>query len=132
MNKSEELAKLLGIKSKIRQIVLSCKQCQYKSCANCPNTEIAECPVITKKVYPDFTNPSNFVKLLEMKTGIAGKTIGWEVEQEWIEFGEGESLIFDRKTFLKHLLTYLIKYDNENESIKQQAQQIEWEWQNDN
>ena len=113
MNRSEELCKLLGIepKTEVTQIGQSLGFC---------NTTI-------KKIYPDLTKPSNFVKLLEDI-----KIDGIEL-CDWLICYSGS--FCNRQDFIDSLIGLIEEYTNiiggltqDIKKIKQQAQQIEWEY----
>jgi len=112
-NKSEELCKLLGISKQ---------------------KEISNGVDFTGKyetVYPDFTKPSNFVKLIELQVSkklIVGRYLqgsgnyGVPFSNQW----------YDRESFFIILTDYLSRTDkcfarNRNKIIYQ-AQQIDWEY----
>ena len=120
MNKSEELAKLLGIEP-IK------KDCPHRGCRN----HITHpCEVCNNRrfinIYPDFTKPYNFVKLLEYLIEVTG--IRFTKEMTTIGLGIGDD-------FQSALLDYLIQLSNgkgeyqiQYKRVKQQAQQVNWEW----
>ena len=104
MNRSEELCKLLGIvpKTEVTQIGESLGFC---------NTTI-------KKVYPDLTKPSNFVKLLDLLNAyldIRCDCLMAVVPQ-----------IIDKAIFLAS--TNSSRFIEKKDKFKKQAQQIEWEY----
>lgn len=126
MSKSEELAKLLGIKPQIDdkmvctamsfQKIKSCKQCEYQ----CKH-----------KIYPDFTEPSNFVKLIELK--ISDKsTVGRYLQGSGTYGVPFSNQWYDRESFLNILIEYLSRTDecfsrNRNKIINK-AQKTEWSY----
>ena len=61
MNKSEELAKLLGIKPKAY-----CSQLQDNEYCSKFQGYTEECKQNCIAIYPDFTEPSNFVKIMTL------------------------------------------------------------------
>ena len=62
MNKNKELSRLLGIEPK--------SQCELSPVDECCELECPciECELDKPNIYPDFTKPDNFVKLLEILT----------------------------------------------------------------
>lgn len=142
MNKSEELAKLLGIEPK--KIIGSCK--------NGTNCRIlgSACKGCIKRVecveYPDFTKPENFVKLIEtnVEKAISPKVL------EFMAFCNKRkiTLLFlvsfdtDREQFLENLIVYLndndIKDDGSitllshgdktRQMVKEILQQTQWNY----
>lgn len=120
MNRSIELSKLLGIKPRITywDSVVALKM-------------IPQERIYTKDIYPDLTKPSNFVKLLELHYYCF----------EYLPM-DGVAIAYgDAKDFQEELILYFTSYFSPNglkvsklgriidvEKIKQQAQQIEWEY----
>lgn len=128
-NKSEELAKILGIEPKEQ---IFCGICEYDEDLDesdiCPHYMADECKNI-EWIYPDFTKPSNFVKLIELQVSkklIVGRylqgsgTYGVPFSNQW----------YDRESFFNILIDYLSRTDkcfarNRNK-IMYKAQQTEW------
>lgn len=111
MNRSEELAKLLGIKPKI-----SCKlQCVGSKGVD-KNGEVMCINNCSKSglLYPNFTKPDNFVKLLKINFDI-DLVLGIDnIEDNFIET-------------LISILPHMYEYDVDGlNTIKQQAQQTDW------
>lgn len=74
-------------------------------------------------VYPDFTQPDNFVKLLELRFTTKRGYIFTVVEA----LQNGRCFIFaDRKSFLEQLLDYIFTCKNFGEYIKQAIRETEW------
>lgn len=126
MNKSEKLAKLLGIEPdcdchgscNLADKDKYCKCCKplsmeyinfKKNCLNQP-----------KPKYPDFIKPSNFVKLLEL--GTEGCTLWWKVNAR--AYLDGSGLPSSKEEFLEKLIRYALD-DKETHLL---AQQTEWEY----
>ncbi len=126
MNKSEKLAKLFGIKpDKYCYGCIGDDGKRIEDSINCParNGCINTCDI---PHYTDFTNPNNFIKLLEMPLG--PNTFGWRVENYYMEYGAEFSLIGNRELFLTWAINYLSSEPMFIEQIKQQAQQTKWEY----
>lgn len=127
MNRSEELCKLLGIEPMIQNdyCYWECKDpkkqfkpCKKKSCEHFKSGYTS---------YPDLTKPSNFVKLLENI-----KIDGIEL-CDWLICYAGS--FCNRQDFIDILVGLIEEYTNiiggltqDIKKIKQQAQQIEWEY----
>lgn len=126
MNKSKELAKLLGIEDKDIYIGKKkenlCNHCQ-DNCYYCENK-------LYKKEYPDFTKPSNFVKLLQIISSLANKPIvlNFDYHEDITEgfIWQLISLFEGRASGLTLLNTPSKKFTKQN--IQHQAQQTEWEY----
>ena len=106
MNRSEELCKLLGIipRTDVTQIGESLGFC---------NTTI-------KKVYPDLTKPSNFVKLLEL---YCKDFFLADIEQFYPEH--------KGKTIPEIFIHTIFKFKNigeDFENLQQQAQVTKWDY----
>ena len=139
MNKLEELARLLGLKGKItcEKHCVGSKGVDSKGksmCLRCSKSGL---------IYPDFTKPSNFVKLLNLvyKCGINQKydfqlaSMSFEEDDNSIWIGEIDEIRQSFETvWIECLLTSLQKNNPDNwdklftKKIQQQAQQIEWEY----
>src|SRR5574344_262629 len=137
MNRSEELAKLLGIKPK-KEIAMHCgTNCNRHNCIMDRDCEHYK-PI---GAYPNFTKPDNFVKLLNLvyKCGINQKcdfqlaSLSFEYDDNsiWIDEVEEIKISFEN-VWIECLKTKLqtnnpdswdINFAN---IIKQQAQQTEW------
>lgn len=131
MSKSEELAKLLGIEPKMKKVCNKCGGVEYWRSGACLNHkcnwEIND--TTEKPFYPDFTKPSNFVKLLNIlydydcvqnaQTEIHRVTLPMYSAEENIQNG-----------YIKYLVTHFDKFNRVDlsEILKQQAQQTEWEY----
>lgn len=116
MNKSEELARLLGIEPKIK-----CKhsnnyndRCSGKY-TYCDLRNIKECPAldIGREIYPDFTNPRNSIKLLNLLL----------LNNFSFEFDANENA----ETQIINTVINMNKY-NGCERIKPLAQQVKWSY----
>lgn len=128
MNKSEEVCKLLGITPK-----------HYDDCklSVCPK-EILEkngkyyacttdCPhAIDTVVYPSFKDPSNFVKLLYSLVEVTGVRITKEITT--IGLGVGNNFKNALVDYLTQLSNGKGEYQKQYHKVKQQLQQIEWEY----
>lgn len=113
MNKSEELAKLLGIKSKI---ICDRTYCLEQECTECKS----------QRFLPDFTKTNNFIKWLDVlcRTNspihIEGKDIKAGINAnlalyiDWIK----SNLKYGKDTFNYKVV----------DKVRQQAQQTEWEY----
>jgi len=102
MNKSEELCKLLGI--------------EYKTVYNDGiggGTQAG--------IYPNLTKPSNFVKLYEMKSDELNSKMAFSLYAYGCTFD-------DRDSFIRQVIEYIEDHPEYKDLIKQQAQQIEWEY----
>ena len=119
MNKSEELAKLLGIEPK-KEIAMHCgTNCNRHNCIMDKDCEHYK-PI---GAYPNFVKPSNFVKLLEMLF----RTDSWLLDRG-LNYTENEN------SFVGNFITELI-FEVKNRpnnykitQVKHQAQQTEWEY----
>lgn len=80
-------------------------------------------PTGTKAVFPDFTQPENFVKLIELRFTTKRGDIFTVVEA----LQNGRCFTFaDRKSFLDQLLDYIFTCENFGEYIKQAIREMEW------
>ena len=128
MNKSEELCKLLGIEPKcLNEEYSGCKYADDDSRQCCKKYKENNCEYSMYWVYPDLTKPSNFVKLLEDI-----KIDGIEL-CDWLICYSGS--FCNRQDFIDSLIELIEEYKNiiggltqDIKKIKQQAQQIEWEY----
>lgn len=107
---NKQLAQALGIPAKYKKGAMcdyTQKQCMCNLGSYCTNCE-------KKEVFPDFTKPSNFVKLVTLSC-----FRGWI-----LELGQPIECLFDR------IIGFLgcDELKEEREDIKQQAQQIDWEY----
>ena len=103
MNRSEELAKLLGIEPK-KEIAMHCgTNCNRHNCIMDKSCQHYK-PI---GAYPDFTNPSNFIKLLDIF---------------------GNILFNGLENTINEMLWRLDKLNGSRyiANVKQQAQQTEW------
>lgn len=126
--RNEELAKLLGIERKtICQQSADLYGCgddiNGEFCKKCIHKENSELR------YPDFTKPSNFVKLLEME--INCDTDRYETLGELVWYLGGETT--SRQTFINCVESLFNENsmwfdEKRNKIINQQAQQTEWEY----
>lgn len=121
MNKSEELAKLLGI---YKVLCTEDEERSYTAndeiCNNC-DPDYRNC-WSRKECYPDFTKPSNFVKLINLT---------------FASLDGMEEIRYDGKSFVEAYIELIIKRINEipQKDINSmwaryhhQAQQIDWEY----
>ncbi len=80
-------------------------------------------PTGTKAVFPDFTQPENFVKLIELRFTTKRGDIFTVVEA----LQNGRCFTFaDRKSFFDQLLDYIFTCENFGEYIKQAIRETEW------
>lgn len=80
-------------------------------------------PTGTKAVFPDFTQPENFVKLIELRFATKRGDIFTVVEA----LQNGRCFTFaDRKSFFDQLLDYIFTCENFGEYIKQAIREMEW------
>lgn len=124
MNKSEILAKLLGVEPKIGICDRELNSDDYAGECGFENPTEFECDDCTNfhtdlVIYPDFTHPDNFVKFLEIIYSNCG---GID------EFAKENSFVDD---FIEHILKALKEADSDNSSfvlLKKQAQQTDWRY----
>ena len=141
MNKSEELAKLLGIDvmyyagiggvyNKERYIAVFGKDAFNRQIMEYDDNEYT-----VKLIYPDFTKPNNFVKLLEMPNILINSADFESYIQKDYVGCLGEALlsfgfsICDRDSFINALITCINEsYFEDIDDIKSKIQQTEWEY----
>ena len=131
---SRELCEICGIKP-INKTIISCgcedrtrhfRTYNPKRCQGC-NTSIKARTYkeIHKVVFPDFTQPENFVKLLELRFTTKRGDIFTVVEA----LQNGRCFTFaDRKSFLEQLLDYIFTCENFGEYIKQAIKSEVWKY----
>ena len=115
MNRSEKLCELFGIE-------LECmlnKNCEYEN----------PCNVCMYGIYPDFTKPTNFIKLLEMKIfktqTLLKNIMGWSFSLT--------RDIDDINSFVEAIENYIYELKEQDyyeiiEEIQQQAQATKWDY----
>lgn len=82
-------------------------------------------PTGTKAVFPDFTQPENFVKLIELRFTTKRGDIFTVVEA----LQNGRCFTFaDRKSFFDQLLDYIFTCENFGEYIKQAIKSEVWKY----
>lgn len=120
MNRSEELCKLLGLKTETRwRGALGLHLWEHKIIDDNGNeTEKVE-------IYPDLTKPSNFVKLLE-DIKVDGIYLGDWLVTYYGYFTNRDSYIENLVSTLKDERKYYLK--NDIQQIKQQAQATKWDY----
>lgn len=108
-NLSEELCRICGIEGKWFEYTTETTD----GCVNLGK----------KRVFPDFTQPENFVKLIELRFTTKRGDIFTVVEA----LQNGRCFTFaDRKSFLDQLLDYIFTCENFGEYIKQAIREMEW------
>lgn len=147
MNKSEELAKLLGIEPECQWVIM------YRHCDMIGNrakiltsekdkisfeNNFNKNPSVYKEIistklikynYPDFTKPSNYIELLEMP--IDNNTDRYSTLGELILYLNGD--LSSRNRFINELIA-LFDISNQNynkiicDIIRQQAQKTDWSY----
>lgn len=119
MNRSEELSRLLGIEPK--------SQCELSPVDECCELECpcVECELDKPNIYPDFTKPDNFVKLLE-NIKIDGNELC-----DWLICYSGS--FCNRQDFIYRLIELVKEYTGviggltqDIKTIRHQAQQTDW------
>lgn len=135
MNRSEELAKLLGIEPEIEEnyCIANYDDCPIHTQCCCPEN-CTKCDNYEKEhdLYPDFTKPNNFVKLLQLTinnrfnfdingdssnpnaNGVYGYVCDKLICAESIE------------EYLIKMLIQLSRYEESIKEFKRQAQQTDW------
>jgi hypothetical protein len=121
MNRSEELAKLLGIEPK-KEIAMHCgTNCNRHNCImdrDCKHYKAIG-------AYPNFTKPSNFVKLLELKKDKYNNTI-LRFMLCWFGHSELEDL-YNREDIIDKIIDFLSSEDyQKSETLIKNAQQTDW------
>lgn len=107
-----------------------CKICEIEPisrCDYCPRNCLG--PDVCKRGesirYPDFTQPENFVKLIELRFTAERGDFFTVVEA----LQHGRCFIFaDRKSFLEQLLDYIFACENFGEYIKQAIKSEVWKY----
>ena len=108
-NLSEELCRICGIEGKWFEYTTETTD----GCVNLGK----------KRVFPDFTQPENFVKLIELRFTTKRGDVFTVVEA----LQNGRCFTFaDRKSFLDQLLDYIFTCENFGEYIKQAIRETEW------
>lgn len=169
MNKSEELAKLLGIEPKCKTMIICCPAEKNRDWNNPFDKSMCENCKEANSEYPDFIKPNNFVKLLEILAksdlmplfGFYKESYFCDIHFDYAWFdaqGDHQELLcltgdtiqealistlykviygcaFEENpdeiyldTWRYDLRDHLEEIDKNIELIKQQAQQIEWEY----
>lgn len=101
---SQQICELCGIEAKrVKPLLCELKGYQHLTCEYCP-LKSDECKT-KPKVYPDFENPENFVKLLELD--ISNKTTPATLWGYLCD--KNKSLSLNSKQFLEMLAIYLKK-----------------------
>lgn len=125
MNKSEELAKLLGIKPKAY-----CAQLQDNEYCSKFQGYMEECKQNCIAIYPDFTEPSNFVKLLHLYKYYLNNSL--ELNKYSRNYNEHSNINIyinqkiDKAIEIYHWAKEVL--DVYNKDFIKQAQQTEWEY----
>jgi len=147
MKYNKELCKLLGIKPKIKVHCLDCQK-NYddnyefgnnRCYSNCSETLIRENHInkTIEEIYPDFTKPANFVKLLETVVNIDDFTL--KIDRDGYVLKLYYGFEFYEKTLTDSLIYFLTDDFNIADNIelrilnrlkdelKQQMQAVNWE-----
>ena len=121
MNRSEQLAKLLGIEPK-NEIAMHCgTNCNRHNCIMYRDCEHYK----AIGAYPNFTKPNNFVKLLELKKDKYNNTI-LRFMLCWFGHSELEDL-YNREDIIDKIIDFLSSEDyQKSETLIKNAQQTEW------
>lgn len=126
-NLSRELCEICGIKPMYRLKGINALYNEYNYDEFCEmrlNKGLL-IPTGTKAVFPDFTQPENFVKLLELRFTTKRGDIFTVAEA----LQNGRCFTFaDRKSFLEQLLDYIFTCENFGEYIKQAIKSEVWKY----
>lgn len=124
-NLSEELCRICGIKPmyRLKDINVLYNEDMYNEFCEMRLNKGLLIPTGTKTIFPDFTQPENFVKLIELRFTTKRGDIFTVVEA----LQNGRCFTFaDRKIFLDQLLDYIFTCENFGEYIKQAIREMEW------
>ncbi len=128
---SQQICELCGIKPRrVKPLLCEIKGYKHLTCEFCVE-EAGKCKT-EKKVYPDFENPENFVRLLELETEPNQATVWCLVNTQARHFYKHTT--YSRKTFLSLLKVILendpkTTSDEQIELIKQSIRDYDgWVW----
>lgn len=126
-NLSEELCRICGIKPmyRLKDINVLYNEDMYNEFCEMRLNKGLLIPTGTKAVFPDFTQPENFVKLIELRFTTKRGDIFTVVEA----LQNGRCFTFaDRKSFFDQLLDYIFTCENFGEYIKQAIKSEVWKY----
>ena len=124
-NLSKQLCEICGIKPmyRLKDINVLYNEDMYNEFCEMRLNKGLLIPTGTKAVFPDFTQPENFVKLIELRFTTKRGDIFTVVEA----LQNGRCFTFaDRKSFLEQLLDYIFTCENFGEYIKHAIKSEVW------
>lgn len=124
---SRELCEICGIKPmyRLKDINALYNEDMYNEFCEMRLNKGLLIPTGTKAIFPDFTQPENFVKLIELRFTTKRGDIFTVVEA----LQNARCFIFaDRKSFLGQLLDYIFTCENFGEYIKQAIKSEGWKY----
>lgn len=113
-NLSQQLCKICGIEPQIHFVDCGTPECmaeEYRQCFKCPEASPIE-------IYPNFEQPENFVKLLELN--VDGVSLWWTINCAGVLCNE------NLPAYRREFLNLVCRFIKNKEYIKQAIKNEEW------